>query len=201
MSHLNSKCEMFWLILLKYHIEYLHSSNNLFIFALSNQIITNMKINIETLDREVFKIALEEEVERQTFTQNKVKRQIKNNIRFDGDSELVDELDRMRESFRKISRNHNDVLEISEEERMFLERLVKNQTIISNSRIADWQPDTSIVTNLKRSYFEQNKNASEEEFEKARLDIIQYDINLKNCMKELANILGVEYDDKLTMHF
>ena len=160
-----------------------------------------MKINIETLDREVFKIALEEEVERQTFTQNKVKRQIKNNIRFDGDSELVDELDRMRESFRKISRNHNDVLEISEEERMFLERLVKNQTIISNSRIADWQPDTSIVTNLKRSYFEQNKNASEEEFEKARLDIIQYDINLKNCMKELANILGVEYDDKLTMHF
>ena len=54
---------------------------------------------------------------------------------------------------------------------------------------------------LKRSYFEQNKNASEEEFEKARLDIIQYDIDLKNCMKELANILGVEYDDKLTMHF
>ena len=160
-----------------------------------------MKINIETLDRDVFKIALEEEVERQTFTQNTVKRQIKNNIRFDGDSELVDELDRMRESFRKISRNHNDVLEISEEERMFLERLVKNQTIISNSRIADWQPDTSIVTNLKRSYFEQNKNASEEEFEKARLDIIQYDINLKNCMKELANILGVEYDDMLTMHF
>ena len=135
------------------------------------------------------------------INQNIIKNQIKNNIRFDGDSELVDELDRMRESFRKISRNHNDVLEISEEERMFLERLVKNQTIISNSRIADWQPGTSIVTNLKRSYFEQNNNASEEEFEKARLDIIQYDINLKNCMKELANILGIEYDDKLTMHF
>lgn len=160
-----------------------------------------MEINIRTLNRKVFRIALEEEVERQTINQNMVKNQIKNNIRFDGDSELVDELDRLRESFRKISRKRKEVLEISEEERMFLERLVKNQTIISNSRIADWQPNTSLATNMKRSYFEQNKNASEEEFEKARLDIIQYDVNLKNCMKELANILGIEYDDKLTMHF
>lgn len=160
-----------------------------------------MEINIKTLDRKVFRIALEEEVERQTVNQNMVKNQIKNNIRFDGDSELVDELDRMRKSFRKISLKRNDTLEISEEERMFLERLVKNQTIISNSRIADWQPDASLTTNMKRSYFDQNKNASEEEFEKARLDIIQYDIDLKNCMKELANILGIEYDDKLTMHF
>ena len=160
-----------------------------------------MKINIETLDRKVFRTALKEEVERQSINQNMVKNQIKKGIRFDGDSEVVDEIDRLRKSFDILSLKRSTVLEISEEERMFLERLVKNQTIISNSRIADWQPNASLTTNMKRSYFEQNKNASEEEFEKARLDIIQYDVDLKNCMKELANILGVEYDDKLTMHF
>ena len=142
-----------------------------------------MVINIKTLDRKVFRIALNEESERQTMNQNMLKSQIKQGTRFDGDEDVISEIDRLKESFKKISHKRKDIIEISDEEFKFLKRLVKNQTIISNSRIQDWIPD--------------GVNATEEKFEACRLDIIKYDEDLKICMQELANILGIEYNPNL----
>ena len=156
-----------------------------------------MEINIKTLDRKVFRIALTEESERQTMNQNMVKAQIKRGTRFDGDEDVISEIDRLKESFKKISRKRKDIIEISDEEFKFLERLVKNQTIISNSRIQDWIPDGIMTKHFKARYFEENKNATEEKFEACRLDIIKYDEDLKICMQELANILGIEYNPNL----
>ena len=156
-----------------------------------------MEINIKTLDRKVFRIALDEESERQTMNQNMVKSQIKRGTRFDGDEDFISEIDRLKESFKKISHKRKDIIEISDEEFKFLERLVKNQTIISNSRIQDWIPDGVMVKHFKARYFEENKNATEEKFEACRLDIIKYDEDLKTCMQELANILGIEYNPNL----
>ena len=156
-----------------------------------------MEINIKTLNRKVFRIALDEESERQTMNQNMVKSQIKRGTRFDGDEDVISEIDRLKESFKKISRKRKDIIEISDEEFKFLERLVKNQTIISNSRIQDWIPDGIMTKHFKARYFEENKNATEEKFEACRLDIIKYDEDLKTCMQELANILGIEYNPNL----
>ena len=156
-----------------------------------------MEINIKTLNRKVFRIALDEESERQTMNQNMLKSQIKRGTRFDGDEDVISEIDRLKESFKKISRKRKDIIEISDEEFKFLERLVKNQTIISNSRIQDWIPDGIMTKHFKARYFEENKNATEEKFEACRLDIIKYDEDLKICMQELANILGIEYNPNL----
>ena len=111
--------------------------------------------------------------------------------------DLLCEIDRLKESFKKISQKRKDIIEISDEEFKFLKRLVKNQTIISNSRIQDWIPDGVMVKHFKARYFEENKNATEEKFEACRLDIIKYDEDLKICMQELANILGIEYNPNL----
>ena len=157
----------------------------------------NMEINIETLNKKVFKIALQEEIERQTMSQNMIKAQIKRGTRFDGDEDAIKEVDRLKESFIKMSRKRKPVFEISDEEFKFLERLTKNQTIISNCRIKDWDINGVMTIYLKSRYFEEDKDATEENFEKCRLDIIKYDEDLKECMKELANILGIEYDPNL----
>ena len=156
-----------------------------------------MKINIETLNKKVFKIALEEESERQTMNQNMVKAQIKRGTRFDGDEDFIKEIDRLKESFKKISRKRNPIFEISDEEFKFLERLTKNQTIISNSRLKDWEPDGMMTKYFKSRYFEENKNATEEKFEECKLKMIQYDLDLKECMKELAKILDIDYNPNL----
>ena len=156
-----------------------------------------MEINIETLDKKIFKIALEEESERQTMNQNMVKAQIKRGTRFDGDEDFIKEVDRLKKSFKKISCKRKPIFEISDEEFKFLERLTKNQTIISNSRIKDWEPGGLMTKYFKSRYFEENKNATEETFNETRLKIIQYDKDLKTCMKELSNILGIEYNTDL----
>jgi hypothetical protein len=156
-----------------------------------------MELNIETLDKKVFKIALIEECERQTMNQNMVKAQIKRGVRFDGDEDVIKEIDRLKESFKKMSRKRKPVFEISDEEFEFLKRLTKNQTIISNSRIKDWGPDGLMTKHFKSRYFGENKNATEETFEETRLEIIQYDLDLKICMKELSAILGIEYNPDL----
>ena len=67
----------------------------------------------------------------------------------------------------------------------------------NNSRIQDWIPDGVMAKHFKARYFKENKNATEEKFEACRLDIIKYDEDLKICMQELANILGIEYNPNL----
>lgn len=156
-----------------------------------------MEINIETLNKKVFKIALQEEIERQTMNQNMIKAQINRGTRFDGDEDTIAEIDRLKTSFELMLCRSKNIFDISDEEFMFLERLTKNQTIISNSRIKDWDINGSMTICLKSKYFEEHKDATEERFEKCRLDIIKYDEDLKECMKGLANILGVEYNPNL----
>ena len=56
--------------------------------------------------------------------------------------------------------------------------MIKNQMCISNSRINDW-----------KTYFKQNKDILEE---KEQLELIRYDENILNCMKELTKILNHE---------
>lgn len=156
-----------------------------------------MEINIESLDRKVFNIALQEESERQTMQQNMIKSQINRGYRFDGDEDTIEQIDRLKTSFGLMSRRRKPIFTISDEEFKFLDKLIKNQTYISNSRIDDWAPNGSMTRCFKSRYFEQNKDATEEKFEACRLDIIKYDEDLKNCMKELANILGIEYNPNL----
>lgn len=156
-----------------------------------------MELNIKTLDKKVFRIALDEESERQAMKQNMIKAQIKRGTRVDGDEDFIKEVDRLKESFKKMSRKRKSIFEISDEEFKFLERLTKNQTFISNSRIKDWEPDGIMTKHFKSRYFEENKNATEEMFDETRLKIIQYDKDLKTCMKELSSILGIEYNPDL----
>lgn len=156
-------------------------------------------INIETLNMKVFRIALEEESERQTMNQNMVKAQIKRGTRFDGDEDMISEIDRLKESFKKISRKRKSTFEISDEEFMFLDRMIKNQTVISNSRIKDWGDNGNMTYYFRTQYFIQNKDATEEKFEECRSKMIQYDVDLKECMKELAKILDVDYDSNLSV--
>lgn len=157
-----------------------------------------MEINISSLDKKVFKIALEEEIERETMTQNIVKNQIENGFRFEKDEEAVAEIDRLAESFKKISRKRKPVFEITDEEHIFLERLTKNQTIISNERIKDWEPGGTLREYIRGKYFEENPKANDKDFEETCKEMIQYDIDLKECMRELSAILGIEYNPELT---
>ena len=148
-----------------------------------------MQINIESLNKEVFKIALNEEIERQSFNQKMIKNQISEGIRFDGDEELVEELDRLKKSFNDIILfvSYKSIFDITDEEFMFLERMIKNQTCISNSRLEDWAPDGKLA-----NYF---KLRSKGDFENNRLKMIKYDEDIKECMKQLSKILDIEFED------
>ena len=152
-----------------------------------------MKIDISTLNKKSFISVLKEEVERQTENQKMIKRQIEHNSRFDGDEELVKELDRLKSSFNimitQLSSQNESTLEITDEDVKFFERMIRNQICISDSRIKDWQPNGSIRNYMRSKYFAENINANDKDFEETVQGIIQYDVNLKECVNELAKIL------------
>lgn len=155
------------------------------------------KINIDSLNRIAFRTALEEERERQKINREMVQDQIDQGIRFDGDVEMVEELLRLDKSFKMLSCRRKSEIEITDEEFMFLERMTKNQTIVSNSRINDWQPGSSFYEAMRGPYFMNNKGATQEMYDDACKNMIKYDEELKECMKELSKILGIEYDENL----
>ena len=152
-----------------------------------------MKIDISTLNKKSFISVLKEEVERQTENQKMIKRQIEHNSRFDGDEELVKELDRLKSSFNimitQLSSQNESTLEITDEDVKFFERMIRNQICISDSRIKDWQPNGSMRNYMRSKYFAENINANDKDFEETVQGIIQYDVNLKECVNELAKIL------------
>ena len=152
-----------------------------------------MKIDISTLNKESFISVLKEEIERQTENQRMIKSQIERNSRFDGDEEIVKELDRLKTSFNamitQLSEQNNSILDITDEDAKFFERMIHNQIYISDSRIKDWQPNGSVRNYIRSKYFAENVNANDKDFEEAVNDIIQYDVNLKECVNELAKIL------------
>lgn len=158
-----------------------------------------MKIDISTLNRTVLNIALQEEIERQLANQYLVKQQIQEGTRFDGDEDLVAEIDRLKASFGIMQIRQKPVFDITDEEVMFLERMIANQTIMSNGRLAAWSVNGSMTNFLKKKYFNENPNANEETFEEVRLDMMKYDLDLKECMKELANIINVDYNPDLKL--
>jgi len=153
-----------------------------------------MKIDVSKLNKESFISVLEEEVERQTENQRRVKRQIEHNSRFDGDEELVKELDRLKSSFNimiiQLSTQNKSILEITDEDVKFFERMIRNQICISDSRIKDWKPGGSMRNYMRSKYFAENSNANDKDFEETMQDIIQYDVDLKECIKELAKIIN-----------
>lgn len=155
-----------------------------------------MKIDISTLNKESFVSCLEEEVERQTVNKKMIERQIEHNSRFDGDEELVKELGRLKSSFNKIiiqiSKQNKSILEITDEDVKFFGRMIRNQICVSDSRIEDWMPNGWLRSAIRSKYFMQNPNSNDKDFEEAMQDIIQYDVDLKECMKELAKIINVE---------
>ena len=152
-----------------------------------------MKIDISKLNKESFISVLKEEIEGQTENQRMIKSQIERNLRFDGDEELVKELDRLKASFNamitQLSDQNDSILEITDEDVKFFERMIHNQICISDSRIEDCQPNGSVRNYIRSKYFAENINANEEDFEEIINDIIQYDINLKECVNELSKIL------------
>ena len=157
-----------------------------------------MKIDISTLNKESFISVLGEEVERQTVNKRMIERQIERNSRFDGDEELVKELDRLKSSFNmmiiQLSEQDKSILEITDEDVKFFERMIRNQICVSDSRIEDWMPNGWLRNAIRSKYFMQNPNANDKDFEETMQDIIQYDVDLKECMKELAKIINVEYN-------
>lgn len=153
-----------------------------------------MKIDISTLNKESFISVLEEEIERQTENQRMIKRQIERNSRFDGDEELVKELDRLKLSFNMIIqllKQNKSILEITDEDVKFFERMIRNQICISNSRIKDWQPN-GLMRSATRSKYFANPGANDKDFEEVVQYIIQYDVDLKECVNELSKIISVE---------
>ena len=152
-----------------------------------------MKIDISKLNKESFISVLKEEIERQTENQRMIKSQIERNLRFDGDEELVKELDRLKSSFNamitQLSEQNDSILEITDEDVKFFERMIRNQICISDSRIEDWQPNGSMRNYIRAKYFAENADANEEDFEEIVQGIIQYDIDLKECVNELSKIL------------
>lgn len=152
-----------------------------------------MKIDISKLNKESFISVLKEEIERQTENQRMIKSQIERNSRFDGDEEIVKELDRLKASFNamitQLSEQNESILDITDEDAKFFERMIHNQIFISDSRIEDWQPNGSVRNYIRSKYFAENVNANDKDFEEAVKDIIQYDVNLKECVNELSKIL------------
>lgn len=154
-----------------------------------------MKIDISTLNKVSFISVLEEEIERQTENQRMIKRQIERNSRFDGDEELVKEIDRLKSSFNiiiQLLNQNKSILEITDEDVKFFERMIRNQICISDSRIKDWQPNGLMRSATRSKYFGQNPIANDEDFEEAVQHIIQYDVDLKECVNELTKIINVE---------
>ena len=152
-----------------------------------------MKIDISKLNKESFISVLKEEIERQTENQRMIKSQIERNSRFDGDEEIVKELDRLKVSFNamitQLSEQNDSILDITDEDVKFFERMIHNQIYISDSRIEDWQPNGSMRNYIRAKYFAENADANEEDFEEIVQGIIQYDIDLKECVNELSKIL------------
>lgn len=152
-----------------------------------------MKIDISKLNKESFISVLKEEIERQTENQRMIKSQIERNSRFDGDEEIVKELDRLKASFNamitQLSNQNESILDITDEDVKFFERMIHNQIYISDSRIKDLQPNGSVKNYIRSKYFAENINANDKDFEEAVKDIIQYDVNLKECVNELAKLL------------
>ena len=152
-----------------------------------------MKIDISKLNKESFISVLKEEIERQTENQRMIKSQIERNSRSDGDEEIVKELDRLKVSFNamitQLSEQNESILEITDEDVKFFERMIHNQIYISDSRIEDLQPNGSVRNYIRSKYFAENINANDKDFEEAVKDIIQYDVNLKECVNELSKIL------------
>lgn len=152
-----------------------------------------MKIDISKLNKESFISVLKEEIERQTENQRMIKSQIERNSRFDGDEEIVEELDRLKSSFNtmitQLSEQNDSILDITDEDVKFFERMNHNQIYISDSRIEDWQPNGSVRNYIRSKYFAENINANDKDFEEAVKDIIQYDVNLKECVNELSKII------------
>lgn len=152
-----------------------------------------MKIDISKLNKESFISVLKEEIERQTENQRMIKNQIERNSRFDGDEEIVKELDRLKASFNtmitQLSEQNDSILDITDEDVKFFERMIHNQIYISDSRIEDWQPNGSVRNYIRSKYFAENINANDKDFEEAVKDIIQYDVDLKECVNELSKIL------------
>lgn len=152
-----------------------------------------MKIDISKLNKESFISVLKEEIERQTENQRMIKCQIERNSRFDGDEEIVKELDRLKASFNtmitQLSEQNDSILDITDEDVKFFERMIHNQIYISDSRIEDWQPNGSVRNYIRSKYFAENTDANDKDFEEAVKDIIQYDVDLKECVNELAKLL------------
>ena len=152
-----------------------------------------MKIDISKLNKESFISVLKEEIERQTENQRMIKCQIERNSRFDGDEEIVKELDRLKASFNamitQLSEQNDSILDITDEDVKFFERMIHNQIYISDSRIEDWQPNGSVRNYIRSKYFAENINANDKDFEEMMHDIIQYDVDLKECVNELSKLL------------
>ena len=89
----------------------------------------------------------------------------------------------------QLSEQNDSILEITDEDVKFFERMIHNQIYISDSRIEDWQPNGSVRNYIRSKYFAENTDANDEDFEEMMHDIIQYDVDLKECVNKLAKIL------------
>lgn len=155
-----------------------------------------MIIDLSKINKRVFKRILGEENERDEFTRRICKRRIDEGHAKDV-QDTYNLLINKKKYFESIMSSLNKINEInvSEEEMEYFKLLTGNQKYISRFRINDlWaKPDGEMY----RRFHNQCVNVqgqSEEEFEKAYKEVIDYDIKNIKCCDILINMLSIKFD-------
>ena len=154
-----------------------------------------MKIDITSLNRKVFKIALKECVDRDKWAKNQFKEQIEDDETY-GDPEGFKETYQkylnmevyFNELIKKIRRNK--FIEISDEQIEYMNHMIEDQLYISKERINDWQSNGKMYAIFKSRFIEENPKKNIKEFENCVKEIIKYDEDLIIFCNKFSKLLN-----------
>lgn len=158
-----------------------------------------MTIDISKIDKEVFKRILEEENERDEMTRGIYKRQIEQGQTYEKPKEFQDVYDLLVNKKRYFDFvialiPKTTKINISKEELEYFKLLTNNQKYISNYRIKDWSKPNGELYYTFHNQCVNVQGQSEEEFEKAREEMIDYDKKNIECCDMLINLLSIKVD-------
>lgn len=156
-----------------------------------------MVIDINTLNKEVFKRILEEENERDEITRGMYKRQIESGQTYGKPKEFQDAYDLLvgkKKYFEFVIAliPKTNKINVSKEELEYFKLLTNNQKYISNLRLKDWEkPNGNLYSNFHMQCVA-IQGQSEEQFDNAWKEIIAYDNENIECCNFLENLLNIK---------
>ena len=152
-----------------------------------------MTIDITALNKKIFKRILTEENERDNITRNMFKRVIESG-KTDGKQEEYEDVYNTLVNKKKYFENVISLIEktteinVSDDELEYFKYLLKNQKVISESRLGNLEkPDGWLYRCFRSEYLAQGK--SEQEIEVFIKNIADYDIKNLECCEQLSNLL------------